>query len=52
MGYGYDVQGPNDRRINLGKKIVTLASTTALPGALLVNDLPFCECSPFLDAFG
>jgi hypothetical protein len=43
MGYGYEVQGPNDRRAIISRKMAQLASETTLPGALLVNDLPFRE---------
>ena len=45
MGYGYEVKGINDRKVNAAKNMIQLASKTALPGALLVNDLPFCEFS-------
>ena len=43
MGYGYEVKGLNDRKIKAARKLAQLISETALPGALLVNDLPFCE---------
>jgi hypothetical protein len=45
IGYGYEVQGHNDRTVNVARKIATLGAETALPGALLVNVLPFRECS-------
>jgi len=45
MGYGYEVQGPNDRQINFARNMTKLGSDTILPGALLVNYLPFCEHS-------
>jgi hypothetical protein len=45
MGYGYEVKGINDRMVNGAKKLVELAGKIALPGAILVNDLPFCEYS-------
>ncbi len=45
MGYGYEVKGINDRNVKVAKDIIQLAGKTALPGALLVNDLPFCERS-------
>ena len=45
MGYGYEVKGINDRKVNAAKNMVQLVGKTALPGALLVNDLPFCEFS-------
>ena len=45
MGYGYEVKGINDQKVVDAKNMVQLASEGALPGALLVNDLPFCEWS-------
>jgi hypothetical protein len=45
MGYGYEVKGLNDPKVNAAKNMIKLTSTTTLPGALLVNDLPFCESS-------
>jgi len=45
MGYGYEAKGINDRKVNAAKIMVQLAGKTTLPGALLVNDLPFCEYS-------
>jgi hypothetical protein len=45
MGYGYEVKGINDRKVCAAKDMIQLLSKTALPGALLVNDLPFCEFS-------
>jgi len=41
MTYGYEVQGRNDRKIDAARRLVEVGSATALPGALLVNDLPF-----------
>ncbi len=46
MGYGYEVQGRNDRWVDISRKLAQLASQTMLPGAMLINDLPFCEHSP------
>jgi hypothetical protein len=46
LGYGYEVNGINDSKVNASKKLAKLVGETALPGALLVNDLPFCGCSP------
>ena len=43
MGYGYEVRGLDDQKIKAARKLAKLISETALPGALLVNDLPFCE---------
>ena len=45
MGYGYDAKGLDDRNVNNARNIVQFASERALPGALLVNDLPFCKRS-------
>jgi hypothetical protein len=41
MTYGYEVQGYNDKKVDAAKKMVEIQSATALPGALLVNELPF-----------
>jgi hypothetical protein len=41
MTYGYEVQGRNDRKIDAARRLAEIGSVTALPGALLVNDLPF-----------
>ena len=43
MGYGYEVKGIDDRNVNAAKAMIQLAGDVALPGALLVNDLPFCK---------
>ena len=46
VGYGYEVKGiDDDRNVNAAKKMVQLLGVVALPGALLVNELPFCEFS-------
>jgi hypothetical protein len=45
MGFGYEVKGLNDRKVNAAKKLVDLAGAATFPGALLVNDLPFRKCS-------
>jgi hypothetical protein len=41
MTYGYDVRGRDDRKIDVARRMSDLGSATALPGALLVNELPF-----------
>jgi len=46
MGYGYEVQGPNDRQIKVARDMAKLGSDTILPGALLVNYLPFLRHIP------
>lgn len=43
IGFGYEVKGLDDPKIKADRKLAQLISETALPGALLVNDLPFCE---------
>lgn len=43
MGYGYEVKELNDRTVRAAKKMVQLMGEVALPGALLVNIIPFCE---------
>jgi hypothetical protein len=43
MGYGYEVKGLDDQKIKAARNLAKLISETALPGALLVNDLSFCE---------
>ena len=45
MGYGYEVKGTDDRKVNAAKNMIQLAGEIALPGAMLVNDLPFCKFS-------
>ena len=46
MAYGYEVQGRDDRKVDIAREMVQLASEISLPGALLINNLPFCESSP------
>ena len=43
LGYGYEVKGLNDRKVEAAGEMIDVVSATALPGALLVNILPFCE---------
>jgi hypothetical protein len=45
IGYGYEVKGLDDRKVQAAGKMVKVVGETVLPGALLVNDLPFCESS-------
>jgi hypothetical protein len=45
IAYGYEVQGPNDRMVDVARKLLQLGSEMILPGALLINDLPFCGSS-------
>ncbi|KAF8492571.1 cytochrome P450, partial [Russula emetica] len=46
MGYGYEVKELNDRTVKAAKKMVQLMGETGLPGALLVNVLPFLRHIP------
>ncbi|KAH9970773.1 cytochrome P450 [Russula compacta] len=41
MTYGYEVRGREDRMVEVPREMTELGSATVLPGALLVNDLPF-----------
>jgi hypothetical protein len=42
MAYGYyEVSGRDDRMIDAARKLSDLGTSTALPGALFVNNLPF-----------
>ena len=41
MTYGYEVSGPDDKKIEAPKAMDTFGGRTVLPGALLVNELPF-----------
>ena len=45
IGYGYEARGFDDPKINDAKNLILFASKCTLPGALLVNVLPFCEYS-------
>ena len=45
VGYGYEVKGVNDQKVNNAEIFIQLASKIALPGAMLVNYLPFREYS-------
>jgi hypothetical protein len=41
LTYGYEVQGRSDRKVDAARQMVEIGIATTLPGALLVNDLPF-----------
>jgi hypothetical protein len=45
LGYGYEVKELNDRTIKAARTMLQLMGEVTLPGALLVNVLPFCESS-------
>jgi hypothetical protein len=44
LAYGYEVKETYDRKVDVGRKLVQIAGETSFPGALLVNELPFCKC--------
>ncbi|KAH9957214.1 cytochrome P450 [Russula dissimulans] len=46
VGYGYEVKGRNDRKVIVARKLTQLGAETALPGGVLVNDLPFLRYIP------
>jgi hypothetical protein len=44
LTYGYDVKESGDHYVEIAEELLTLASESILPGALLVNDFPACSC--------
>lgn len=44
LTYGYDVKESGDHYVAIAEELLTLASESLLPGALLVNDFPICSC--------
>jgi hypothetical protein len=48
MTYGYEVKGRHDKKLDISKRVNDFVIVTFLPGALLVNELPFCMYSPTL----
>ncbi|KAF8266320.1 cytochrome P450 [Lactarius quietus] len=44
--YGYEVKEGHDRKLYAARELSTLASESALPGALLVNELPLLRHIP------
>jgi hypothetical protein len=47
MTYGYyEVSGRNDKMIDAARKLSDLGTSIVLPGALLVNNLPFRAFHP------
>jgi hypothetical protein len=44
MTYGYEPKGRNDKKVEIARQFSDFGSEVGLPGALLVNDLPFCMC--------
>jgi hypothetical protein len=50
--YGYEVKGRHDRKLDVSKRLNEFGVVTFLPGALLVNELPFCtQPSHFCSAY-
>ena len=47
MTYGYEVRGLDDRKVSVARKMSEHGSATVVPGALLVNELPFRVFSLF-----
>ena len=41
MTYGYEVHGRDDRMVEAPREMSVLGAATALPGAFLINDVPF-----------
>jgi hypothetical protein len=41
VAYGYEVEGRDDRLLNVSMEGVQLSARVGPPGALLVNDIPF-----------
>ncbi|KAH9990431.1 cytochrome P450 [Russula vinacea] len=41
MAYGYEVNEPNDPKVEASKTFLQITGETSLPGCLLVNDLPY-----------
>lgn len=48
MTYGYEAHGRNDRMIDATKRMNKFGEDRILPGALLVNNIPFRMCPRFL----
>ncbi|KAF8258563.1 cytochrome P450 [Lactarius quietus] len=46
MTYGYEVQGRDDRMVQVAREISEMGTKTALPSDLLVNGLPFLRYIP------
>jgi hypothetical protein len=44
--YGYEVKGRHDRKLDVSKRLNEFGVVTFLPGALLVNELPFLRHIP------
>ena len=47
MTYGYEVCGPGDKKLEAVKTAGRFGTQVVLPGALLVNELPFRMWSYF-----
>ncbi|KAI0264166.1 cytochrome P450 [Gloeopeniophorella convolvens] len=42
LTYGYDAKDRNDKFVEIAIKATSIGSATSIPGAVLVNHLPFC----------
>ena len=50
LTYGYDLKANNDEMMVPPVQMTKIAATVALPGAVLVNHLPFCPVAHFTTA--
>ncbi|KAI0060009.1 cytochrome P450 [Artomyces pyxidatus] len=46
IAYGYDVQSNDDKFVKTARDFVRMTQQAALPGSMLVNDLPFLKYLP------
>lgn len=49
MTYGYEVLQRDDKMLEASKRMSEFGVPKVLPGALLVNDIPFRVLSPFCE---
>jgi hypothetical protein len=52
LTYGYDLKGIDDRMIAAPVQATEMLGQLILPGAVLVNHLPFCEDNCSISDFG
>lgn len=52
LTYGYDLKGNDDNMIAAPVQATEMLSQLILPGAVLVNHLPFCEDTHSILYFG
>ena len=48
LTYGYDLKSHDDKMIVAPVQVTRIAAPLVLPGALLVNHLPFCMDAYFI----